>query len=72
MTPKDARDAEPDRMASIVDSAKDAIIGYTPDGIIDIWNAGAERVFGYPAVQILGKSPGFGIVRSLNRLLPIF
>ena len=56
MTPKDARDPEPDRMASIVESAKDAIIGYTPDGIIDIWNAGAERVFGYPAVQILGKS----------------
>lgn len=66
MTPKDAQDPAPDRpqrLASIVESAKDAILGYTPEGIIDVWNAGAERVLGYPAAQMLG--------RSLAALLPV-
>lgn len=66
MSRKDGQASEPDRaqrLASIVESAKDAIIGYTAEGIIDVWNAGAERVFGYTAAQILG--------RSLVSLLPL-
>lgn len=40
----------------IVDNSHDAIIGETFDGIITSWNGGAERMFGYPAQEVIGKS----------------
>ncbi len=43
-------------LASIVASSFDAIIGKTLDGIITGWNKGAERVFGYAAEEVIGKS----------------
>ena len=44
------------RLASIVDSSEDAIIGKTLDGIITSWNKGAERIYGYAAEEVVGKS----------------
>lgn len=44
------------RLASIVESSEDAIVGKTLDGIITTWNAGAERLYGYKAEEIIGKS----------------
>ncbi|MBI3355930.1 MAG: PAS domain S-box protein [Nitrospirae bacterium] len=44
------------RLASIVESSADAIIGMTLDGIVMTWNRGAERVFGYTRDEALGKS----------------
>ncbi len=41
--------------ASIVESSNDAIIGTTLDGMITSWNAGAERVCGYSAREVLGR-----------------
>lgn len=41
--------------ASIVESAADAIIGKTLDGIILSWNPGAEKLYGYPASDVIGK-----------------
>ena len=44
------------RLASIVANSDDAIIGKTLEGIITTWNAGAERIYGYPANEAIGKS----------------
>jgi PAS domain S-box-containing protein len=44
------------RLAAIVESSQDAIIGHTVDGIITSWNYGAEEMYGYKADDIIGQS----------------
>ena len=43
------------RLASIVESSDDAIIGKTLDGIIVSWNPGAERIYGYSQEEMIGQ-----------------
>jgi PAS domain S-box-containing protein len=43
-------------MAYIVESSEDAIYSRTLDGIVSSWNAAAERIFGFRAEEIIGKS----------------
>jgi PAS domain S-box-containing protein len=44
------------RLAIIEEYSEDAILGQTLDGIITSWNTGAERIYGYSAQDMIGKS----------------
>ena len=43
------------RLAMIVESSEDAIIGKTLEGIITSWNKGAEKIYGFSAQEVKGK-----------------
>ena len=50
------------RLAAIVTSSADAIVGKTLDGIVTSLNETAEHMFGYPASEMIGQ--------SIRRLIP--
>ena len=43
-------------LAAIVDSSEDSIVGQDLEGKVISWNAGAERMLGYSASQMVGES----------------
>jgi PAS domain S-box-containing protein len=42
-------------LASIVETSDDAIVRKSLDGVIQAWNAGAERLFGHTAAEAVGR-----------------
>jgi PAS domain S-box-containing protein len=61
------------RLAAIVESSSDAMIGKTLRGVITSWNSGAERMYGYTAEAIVGQNVSVLIPRErpdeLSRML---
>jgi PAS domain S-box-containing protein len=55
ITERKRAEASHSRLAAIVESSEDAIVGKALDGTIMSWNAGAERMFGYSAGEMLGR-----------------
>jgi len=47
------------RLATIVQQSDDAIISADLDGIVNSWNRGAERIYGYSAAEALGRHISF-------------
>src|SRR5205807_9839674 len=43
------------KLAAIVESSDDAIFSRTLDGIVLSWNTGAERLYGYSALEMIGQ-----------------
>jgi PAS domain S-box-containing protein len=41
---------------AVVREAPEAIVVCNPSGTIELWNGGAERIFGYPASEALGEN----------------
>jgi diguanylate cyclase (GGDEF)-like protein/PAS domain S-box-containing protein len=51
-------------LAALLKSSEDAVVTVSPEGTIETWSAGAERLYGYAAEEMIGQ--------SLSRLLPVY
>jgi PAS domain S-box-containing protein len=70
ITARKRGEAAAQHLAAIVESSEDAILSTNFDSIIATWNKGAERIFGYTASEIIGKSVFVLIPDELHREEP--
>ena len=56
ITASKAEELARSRLAAIVESSDDAIIGIDLDGTVMTWNAAAERIYGFTAEEAVGRS----------------
>src|SRR5690606_36106898 len=56
LSDREGQDLQQERLAAIVSSSDDIIISKTLSGIITSWNAGATRILGYTADEMIGQS----------------
>jgi PAS domain S-box-containing protein len=59
IAPRKQADETRARLAAIVESSDDAIFSMTLDDTILTWNTGAERLYGYTAYEVIGRSRAF-------------
>jgi PAS domain S-box-containing protein len=73
ITERKKAEEERSRLAAIVDSSDDAIIGKSPDGTVISWNRGAEKIYGYIAAEAVGRHVSFlappGQADEVDRIL---
>jgi PAS domain S-box-containing protein len=43
------------RLAAVVESCSEAVVGTAPEGIVTSWNGAAQAMYGYPPEAILGQ-----------------
>ncbi len=55
-TPMEDKEACACHFRALIESGGDAMLAESPDGLVTCWNAGAERMFGYPAADMIGRS----------------
>src|SRR3954452_9810775 len=58
ITERRRAEREQQKLATIVETASDAIVSGTPGGRILTWNAAAERLYGYSAEEMIGQPLG--------------
>ena len=51
-------------LAALLKSSEEAVLTVSPEGTIETWSAGAERLYGYSKEEMIGQ--------SLRRLLPVY
>ena len=58
--------ANADLFRALVEQSPDALIFADPEGNVQVWNAQAEAMFGYPAAEALGRNLDFIIPEHLR------
>ncbi|HUW77461.1 MAG TPA: PAS domain S-box protein [Candidatus Nanopelagicaceae bacterium] len=67
LTEQDRVHSQDAMMATLVEQSDDAIMGTELDGTITIWNPAAERIFGYLAKEVVGKSLSILVPSEMKR-----
>ncbi len=62
----------PESLASLLQNAGIAVVRITPDGRFADWNAGAERLFGYAASEMLGQPVAAVLHEPASTQPPLF
>jgi PAS domain S-box-containing protein len=73
VTKREAAERTRSRLVQLVESSDDPILGLSADGRIETWNAAAERLFGFEANDVLGRSVTMLVApEGRGRLLDLF
>ena len=55
VTNRKSQEQDISQLVSLLDSTDDAVFITTVDGVIESWNKGAEKMYGYTAEEVLGE-----------------
>src|SRR5207245_156372 len=55
------------QLAAIVESSEDAVIAKNLNGVITVWNASAERIFGYKKHEAIGQNSSLIVPPELEK-----